>query len=134
MSSVSFHRKSHARRRQHRGGYVMLIVMMLILTTSAMAAVHARHLNSALRIEQARMRSEAFTQGPVMVLAEACQRLETGDPPSVSAVYSYSHVTDGLTVLYKVQYTSSGAGRWDIIVDPDPSAASLPLLPSSFQG
>lgn len=122
------------RKRPRRGGYVMLIVMMLILTTSAMAAVHARHLNSALRIEQARIRSETFNQGPVMVLAAACQRLETGDPPSAKVEYGYSHSIDGASVLYRIRYTDVGDDRWQITAEPDPSASSFPLLPSSFNG
>lgn len=121
-------------KRQRRGGYVMLIVMMLILTTSAMAAVHARHLNSALRIEQARIRSEAFNEGPVTVLAVACQRLETGDPPSATADYRYSHSVDGVIVLYRVQYANIGPDRWSVTAEPDSTASSLTLLPSSFGG
>ena len=49
---------------------------------TAMVAVHTRQLNTALRIEQARVRSELHNKGPKMVLAIACDRLETGEPSS----------------------------------------------------
>lgn len=106
----------------------MLIVMMLILTTTALAAVHTRHLNAALRIEQARMRSETRARGPITVLAIACQRLETGDPP---AGMDFRHLhSDGLQ--YRVTYNELTSARWEVTADPDPGASSLPTLPDSF--
>ena len=115
-------------RKVRRSGYAMLIVMMLILTTTALAAVHTRHLNAALRVEQARIRSEQRARGPITVLAIACQRLETGDPISGSS-YRYTH-SDG--VDYRVTFTEVTTESWQVTADPDPSAVALTALPDSF--
>ncbi|MEL6105936.1 MAG: hypothetical protein AAFU85_07865 [Planctomycetota bacterium] len=120
--------KTRGRRKADRAGYAMLIVMMLILTTTALAAVHTRHLNSALRVEQARLRSESRARGPVTVLAIACQRLETGDPVSGDS-FRYTH-TDGLE--YRVTYTEVSSNRWQVTADPDSGATALVMLPDSF--
>ena len=117
----------HARRR---GGYAMLLVMVIILTSTAFVALHQRHLNSALRIEQSRMRSETFRAGPVSVVAVACERLETGDPASPVS-YRYDHSVDGLTTLYRVDYELVGT-QWTITAEPDSAALLLPDLPASF--
>lgn len=119
-------------RRKKRRGYAMLIVMMLILTTTALAAVHTRYLNSALRIEQARLRSEQRAGGPVAVLAVACARLESGDPPSSPIEYQYSH-NDGIqTLLYRIQYEETATDRWTVTADIDATATALSVLPASF--
>jgi len=110
----------------------MLIVMLLILTTTAMAAVHARHLATALRLEQARIRSEARSRGPMMVLAVACQRIETGSPTTSSVSYQYSQNDGFQTLLYRVTYQSTGSDKWTVTADPDPTAGTLPVLPASF--
>ncbi|TWU08184.1 hypothetical protein [Stieleria varia] len=125
-------RRMTKRRKQskRRDGYVMLIVMMLILTTTAFAAVHQRHLASALRIEQARMLSEDRIAGPVAVMAVACERLESGQPPSPSA-YQYTQTVRGTAVLYRIDYQLNGS-RWTVSANPDPSATGLAVLPASF--
>ncbi|MEO1525348.1 MAG: hypothetical protein AAFX06_07920 [Planctomycetota bacterium] len=102
--------------------------MMLILTTTALAAVHTRHLNAALRVEQARMRREAFGRGPTAVLAIACQRLETGDP-APGANFRYTH-SDG--VEYRVIYAQVATDRWQVTANPDPGATVLTALPDTF--
>lgn len=119
---------AHRRRR----GYALVVVMMLILTTTAIAAVQMRQLNSALRIEQARQRSEAHCRGPVMVLAIACARLEAANPPSASASYQYTHHDGYQSRLYRVTYQEVLTDRWTVTVDPDETAATLPLLPNKF--
>ncbi|WP_182870844.1 hypothetical protein [Stieleria mannarensis] len=121
-------RRPSSRRR----GYAMLVVMLLILTTTAMAAVHARQLASALRIEQARMRSETRSRGPMMVLALACQRIETGNPTTGSVSYQYSHHDGVQTTLYRITYQSVDTDKWNVTAEPDPLAGSLPSLPASF--
>lgn len=122
-------RKRAYRRRR---GYAMVVVMMLILTATAMAAVQMRHLDSALRIEQARQRSETRSRGPVTVLAIACARLEAANPPTSSVSYQYLH-NDGIqSLLYRVTFQESTADRWTVTADPDPTATSLPTLPDSF--
>jgi hypothetical protein len=108
----------------------MLLVMVIILSSSAFLAVHQRHLSSALRLEQARVQSEIARQGPVSVLAIACQRLETGDPPSPSQ-YRYEHTVDTVTTLYRVSYSQAGI-QWTVTATPDPSSSSLSLLPTTF--
>lgn len=124
--------KRHHHHARGRRGYAMLVVMILILTTTAMAAVHSRHLNSALRIEQARQRSEDRSRGPVMVLAIACARLESGDPPSNDISYQYLHTDGTQSLLYRITYQNVGTDRWSITADPDSTATSLPDLPSKF--
>ena len=106
---------------------------MLILTMSGMAAVHQRNLNAALRVEQARMESEAYRLGPLTVLAHAIGLFKTGDPPA-PVKYSYSHTVGSTTTLYRVSYAVSGAGdnKWNVTADPDPSAGSLADLPDIF--
>lgn len=120
--------KIRGRRKADRSGYAMLIVMMLILTTTALAAVHTRHLNSALRVEQARVRSETRARGALTVLAIACQRLETGDPTSGDS-YRYTH-SDGLD--YRITYDEVASDRWQVTADPDANATALLMLPDSF--
>ena len=99
-------------------------------TTTALAAAHQRHLSAALRVEQARVRSEQRNDGPIAVLAIACARLETGDPPT-SASYRYSHTAGGATTLYRVDFVSN-ASLWTVTAEPDATAAIFPLLPDSF--
>ena len=108
----------------------MLIVMIVIMTTTALAAVHQRHLNTALRVEQARTASEDYANGPLSVLAIAIDRLNTGDVPAPVA-FSYSHTVAGTTTLYRVSYTRAGT-NWTVTAEPDPTASALPLLPASF--
>ena len=113
-----------------RRGYALLIVMVLIMTTTAFAAAHQRYLNSALRIEQARVRSETIAQGPKAVLALAIDRLESGNPPA-PVDYSCSHTVNGVTRLYRVSYRFAGS-TWTVTADPDPTAGLLTALPASF--
>jgi hypothetical protein len=114
----------------HRRGYALLIVMVVIMTTTALAAAHQRYLSSALRIEQARMRSETLAQGPRTVLALAVDRLESGNAPA-PVDYSYSHTVTGVTTLYRVSYRATGT-TWTVTAEPDPTASGLPVLPTSF--
>jgi hypothetical protein len=127
------HRLNRRRRRVRRNGYALVIVTMLILTMSGMAAVHQRNLNAALRVEQARMESEAYRLGPLTVLAHAIDLLKTGDAPAPVS-YSYAHTVGSITTLYRVSYAVSGAGdnTWNVTVDPDPSAEALSTLPEDF--
>jgi hypothetical protein len=108
----------------------MLFVMIVIMTMTALAAVHQRHLNAALRIEQARINSENGVHGPRTVLAVAIDRLKTGDAPA-PVVYSYSHTVASTTALYRISYTRSGT-RWTVTAEPDPAVGALPALPTSF--
>jgi hypothetical protein len=126
-------RPNRRRRRVRRSGYALVIVTMLILTMSGMGAVHQRNLNAALRIEQARMESEDYRQGPLTVLAHAIDLLKAGDAPAPVS-YSYSHTVGTTTTLYRVSYAVSGAGdeKWNVTADPDPSAGSLADLPDIF--
>lgn len=117
-------------RRPHRRGYALLIVLVVILTTTALAAVHQRQLSAALRVEQARMQSEAFSQGPLAVLATAIDRLKTGDPPTPVA-YSYTHLVGTTTTVYRVSYSVAGT-QWTVTALPDATAGILPALPVSF--
>ena len=110
----------------------MVVVMMLILTSTAMAAVQMRHLNSALRIEQARQKSEALARGPKLVLAIACARLESGNPPGTTVAYQYHHNDGAQSQLYRVEYAENPTNRWAVSVEPDASATALPTLPDSF--
>ena len=119
-----------SRRPQGRRGYALLIVLALILTTTALAAVHQRQLSAALRVEQARMASEAFAEGPLAVLATAIDRLKTGDPPA-PVDYSYSHSVGATTTLFRISYTVSGT-QWTVTALPDTTAGLLPNLPASF--
>ena len=126
-------RKTNRRpNRKHRArrGYAMLLVMVVILTSSAFVAVHQRHLNAALRLEQSRVRSEDYRRGPVTVASIACQRLETGDPPAPIS-YSYKHTVDAITTLYRVSYKQSGK-QWTILAEPDDKAGIYNELPASF--
>jgi hypothetical protein len=127
------HRPNRRRRRVRRNGYALVIVTMLILTMSGLAAVHQRNLNSALRVEQARMESEAYRLGPMTVLAHAIDLLKAGDAPAPVS-YSYSHTVGSTTTLYRVSYALSGKDKnnWNVTVDPDPSAAWLADLPDIF--
>ena len=119
-----------SRRSQGRRGYALLIVLTLILTTTALAAVHQRQLSAALRVEQARMASEAFAEGPLAVLATAIDRLKTGDPPA-PVDYSYSHTVGATTTLFRISYAVSGT-QWTVTALPDTTAGLLPALPTSF--
>lgn len=122
-----------SRRRIRAGarrGYAMLVVMILILTTTALAAVHQRHLSAALRIEQARVESETYAQGPLTVLAIAIDRLKTGDPP-MPVDYSFEQTVAGVTNVYQVSYSVSGT-QWIVTADPIASAGLLPPLPAAF--
>ncbi|MGB7344015.1 MAG: hypothetical protein WBD20_07365 [Pirellulaceae bacterium] len=130
MSLAHNNRTTRRRRAKDRRGYAMLLVMVIILTSSAFVAVHQRNLNAALRIEQARIQSEDHRQGPVSVLAVACSRLETGDPPA-PIDYRYDHTVDSVTTIYRVSYTSAGIQRTVTAVQ-DASAAGLPILPTTF--
>ena len=94
-------------RLHRRRGYALLIVLVVILTTTALAAVHQRQLSAALRVEQARMQSEAFAQGPLAVLATAIDRLKTGDPPA-PVDYSYSHTVGTTTTVLPRQLFGLG--------------------------
>ena len=108
----------------------MLIVMIVIMTTTALAAVHQRHLNAALRVEQARVASEDYVNGPVSVLAIAIDRLNTGDAPA-PVDYSYSHTVGTTTTLYRISYVRAGL-NWTVTAEPDPTVGGLPALPASF--
>lgn len=121
------------RPNPRRSGYALLIVMMLIMTMTGLAAVHQRNLNTALRIEQARMQSESRVHGPLSVLAHAIDLLKTGDAPA-PIDYSFSHTYESTTTLYRVSYDVSGKGdnKWQVTANPDPSAIGLPALPDSF--
>ncbi|NND96640.1 MAG: hypothetical protein HKN47_04845 [Pirellulaceae bacterium] len=123
-------RFGNRRAAKRRRGYALLLVMVIILTSTAFAAVHQRHLSAALRLEQARIASEDYNAGPVSVLAIACDRLESGDPPP-STNYRYSHTVNGNTQLYRISYTVSGT-QWTVVAEPDATAGSYPLLPASF--
>ena len=118
------------RPASRRRGYALLFVMIIILTTTALAAAHQRYLNSALRIEQARIRSEAIARGPRTVLARAADLLETGDAPA-PIDYRYSHTVGTDTTLYRVSYSRSG-NIWTVTAEPDATAGLLPVLPTSF--
>ncbi len=120
------------RLHRRRSGYAMVVVMLLILTTTAMAAVQMRYLNSALRIEQARQRSEAESRGPRLVLAIACARLEAGDPPSSGVSYQYTNAEASGSVVYRVSFQETSSDRWTITANPDPTAITLPTLPMQF--
>jgi len=124
---MSQHKSKNTSRRS---GYALLIVMIVILTTTALAAVHQRHLSAALRLEQARMQSEAHAQGPLTVLATAIDRLKTGDPPAPVS-YRYVHTVGTTSTVFRVSYAVSGT-QWTVTADPDPTANMLPLLPTSF--
>ena len=77
----------NGRQNYHpRRGYAMLIVMIVIMTTTALAAVHQRHLNTALRVEQARVPARTYVNGPLSVLAIAIDRFDTGDPAGTDCV------------------------------------------------
>jgi hypothetical protein len=108
----------------------LLIVLIVILTTTGLAAVHQRNLSTALRVEQARIQSEAHAQGPLTVLAVAIDLLKTGDPPA-PVEYSYAHTLGATTTLYRISYRVSGT-RWTVTAQPDPSAGALAVLPASF--
>tara|TARA_R110002049_G_scaffold4601_5_gene32091 strand:- start:134197 stop:134568 length:372 start_codon:yes stop_codon:yes gene_type:complete len=116
-----------AKKRQ---GYALLIVMIVVMTTTALAAAHQRHLNTKLRLEQARVRSEIISRGPRKVLAKAVDLLETGDAPA-PVDYQYSHTSGSLTRLYRVSYRSAG-NTWTVTAEPDPTAGTLADLPTSF--
>ena len=118
------------RRPKRRSGYALLLVVIIILTSTAMSAVYQRHLNSALRIEQARVASEENARGPLSVLAVALESLDSGDPPA-PVDYSYSHTVDSTTTLYRVMYRNV-LGQWIVTAEPDPTAGSLPTLPTNF--
>lgn len=116
--------------RRASSGYALLIVLIVILTTTAIAAVHQRHLTAALRVEQARIASEAYARGPLGVLAIAIDRLKTGDPPA-PIEYRYEHHAAATTTLYRISYAVAGT-RWTVTAEPDPNAVSLSVLPSQF--
>lgn len=122
--------QSTRRRPRVRRGYALLVVLAVILTTTALAAVHQRHLSAALRVEQARIESEAFSQGPLAVLATAIDRLKTGDPPT-PVDYSFSHTVSGTTTVYRISYSVSGT-QWTVTALPDATATALTALPASF--
>lgn len=124
------HSRTTRNRSSCRSGYALLIVMIVILTTTALAAVHQRQLSAALRLEQARMESEAHAQGPLTVLAVAIDRLKTGDPPAPVS-YRYLHVVGTAATLYRVSYAVAGS-QWSVTAKPDPTANLLPSLPASF--
>ena len=119
-----------SRRPHGRRGYALLIVLAVILTTTALAAVHQRQLSAALRVEQARMQSEAFAEGPLAVLATAIDRLKTGDPPA-PVDYSYSHTVGATTTVFRISYAVAGT-QWTVTALPDTTAGLLPALPASF--
>ena len=108
----------------------MLIVLIVILTTTGLAAVHQRHLSTALRVEQARVQSEAHAQGPLTVLAVAIDLLKTGDPPA-PVDYSYLHTVGTTTTLYRISYSVSGT-QWTVTAEPIASVGTLTTLPGSF--
>ena len=120
----------HPRQAQSRKGYALLIVMIVIMTTTALAAAHQRYLDSALRIEQSRIRSEEMAQGPRTVLARAVDLLETGDAPA-PVDYRYSHTVGTTTTMYRVSYSVAGS-VWTVTAEPDATAGSLSILPASF--
>lgn len=113
-----------------RAGYAMLIVMIVIMTTTAFAAVHQRYLIASLRVEQARVESENYANGPLTVLAVAIERMDTGNPPA-PVNYRYSHTVAAVTTLYRIGYTQAGT-QWTVTAEPDATAGSLPTLPASF--
>ena len=130
MSQCEDKKRPARNRARQRRGYAMLLVMMIILTSSAFVALHQRNLNAALRVEQARIRSEVYQAGPVSVLAVACQRLEVSEPsPPVS--YQYSHTESSGTVLYRIDYSLNGT-QWTVTAKPDATATTLPVLPGKF--
>ncbi len=122
--------KQSSRGPRRRSGYALLIVLIVILTTTGLAAVHQRQLTAALRVEQARIESETYKDGPLTVLAVAVDRLKTGDPPAPVA-YSYGHVVGTTKILFRIRYELAG-NQWTVTAEPDPGAGFLPPLPSSF--
>ncbi|QDT13319.1 hypothetical protein [Planctomycetes bacterium K23_9] len=120
----------NSRTATKRRGYAMILVMVIILSSSAFVAVHQRNLSAALRIEQARILSEEHRRGPVSVLAVACSRMETGDPPA-PIQYRYEHIVNGVPTLYRISY-SNVATEWTVNAVPDAGAVGLTELPASF--
>ncbi len=108
----------------------MLIVLAVVLSTMALAAVQIRYLDSATRIQQASMRSTAYSDGPLTVLAIAIDRLDTGDPPTPVS-YRFDHTVDGIPTVYRIDYAYT-LDRWTITANPDPTATPLALLPANF--
>ena len=119
-----------SRNNCSRKGYALLIVMIVIMTTTALAAAHQRYLNTALRIEQARVRSEMMARGSRTVLAHAIDLLESGNAPA-PVDYSYAHTVAGTTTLYRISYGMTGT-TWTVTAEPDPTAGALTTLPASF--
>ena len=105
-----------SRRKRNRSGYAMLIVLAVVLSSTALATIQMRYLDSALRIERARMESEEYSSGSLSVLAIAIERLQTGDPP-MPVDYGYEHTVSGISSWYQVTYTST-AGQWTITAEP----------------
>ena len=117
-------------RRRPRQGYAMLIVLIVVLSTSALAATQMRYLDSATRIERARINAEDYSNGPLTVLAVAINRVQSGDPPNPAA-FRYSHNVGTATTLYRIDY-SRVRDDWTVTATPDPNAGSLAQLPGSF--
>ena len=117
-------------RAKNRKGYAMLIVIAIVLSSTALATIQMRHLDSALRIERARMDAQAYSAGSLSVVAIAIERLETGDP-STFFDYGYSHTVGGNQNWYRIDYDNT-VDQWTVNATPDPTAAKLWRLPSSF--
>jgi hypothetical protein len=115
---------------KNRRGYAMLIVLAVVLSSTALATIQMRHLDSALRIERARMEAEEYSSGSLSVLAIAIERLQTGDPPT-PVNYGYFHTVAGVSTWYQISYASV-TDQWTVTATPDSNANLLPVLPASF--
>ena len=108
----------------------MLIVLALVLSSTALATIQMRHLDSALRIERARIEAEEYSAGSLSVLAIAIERLQTGAPPS-PVNYGFSNTVASVATWYQISYIKT-ADRWTVTATPDPTANALVILPASF--
>ncbi|KAA1262191.1 hypothetical protein LF1_47530 [Rubripirellula obstinata] len=117
-------------KRRNRGGYAMLIVLAIVLSSTALATIQMRHLDSALRIERARIEAEEYSAGSLSVLALAIDRLQTGDPPTPFN-YGHLHTTAGASTWYRISYAKV-IDQWTVTATPDVDASALLLLPASF--
>lgn len=118
------------KNRKNRGGYAMLIVLALVLSSTALATIQMRHLDSALRIERARIEAEEYSAGSLSVLALAIEHLQTGDPP-VPVNYGYFHTVAGVSNGYQISYAKLN-DQWTVTATPDLTANLLVVLPASF--
>lgn len=119
-------------RNSRRNGYAMLAVLVFLAVTLVYVSLNQRRTAAILRVERARVELDDFDRGPKQAVAQALKVLETGLPPSNPYECALTVNTASGAHAYRLQFSSSVAGRWSLECSPLYGVTGLPVLPTVF--